>query len=122
MPEVITSIENLSAFQNILQTNPGVVILKLGAEWCVPCKHIQPIVEHGIGLMPENVQCVVLDVDESFEVYAVLKKKRRVNGVPAILAWKQGNVSDLPDEAVVGADPDQVIALFNRCLAFAKNM
>ena len=103
-------------FQLLLQQNPGVVIIKLGAEWCGPCKKIEHPVTEWMKRMPiETIQCIILDIDESFEIYATLKQKKMVNGIPAILAYYQGNVSIIPDDIVVGADLAQVKLFFDRC-------
>lgn len=111
---IITSVDSLTDFQEILRKNVGVVILKMGAEWCGPCKRIHTEVEDGFAAMPENVQKIVLDIDESIELYSYLKKKRRVNGIPAILAWYRGNDTDIPDDGVLGGDSTQVVAFFQR--------
>jgi hypothetical protein len=71
-------------------------------------------------LAPAEVQKVVLDIDESIELYSYLKKKRRVNGIPAILSWNSGNDTDVPDDGVLGGDSAQVIAFFQRILITAN--
>jgi thiol-disulfide isomerase/thioredoxin len=119
---IITSVASTADFHTILQNNPGIVILKMGAEWCGPCKRIQREVEQGFAAMPANVQKVVLDIDESIELYSYLKKKRRVNGIPAILSWNCGNDTDVPDDGVLGGDSAQVIAFFQRVITTAKGL
>ena len=105
-------------FQTLLQNNPGVIIIKLGAEWCGPCKKIEHPVTEWMKRMPrETIQCIILDIDESFEIYATLKQKKMVNGIPAILAYYQGNVSVIPDDIVVGADLPQIKLFFDRCIS-----
>jgi len=113
--KVITSMEKLTDLQNALQNNPGVFIMKLGAEWCGPCKRIEELVNTCMDQAPANVQCAIIDVDEAFEVYGFLKTKRVVNGIPAILGYYQGNLNYIPDEVVIGSDQKQVIAFFQRC-------
>jgi len=113
--EIITTLEKLTDLQNALQNNPGVFIVKLGAEWCGPCKKIEGLVQSCMDQAPENVQCAIIDVDEAFEIYGFLKTKRVVNGIPAILGYYQGNLNYIPDEVVIGSDQKQVIAFFQRC-------
>ena len=117
---IITQVANIGEFQKILSANPGVVLLKMGAEWCGPCKRIHTEVAAGISQMPKSVQVVVVDIDESLELYSYLKNRKRVNGIPALLAWKKGNVSDIPDDVVLGADKTQVIGFFSRCAQAAS--
>jgi len=112
--EVVTRLNNLTEFQNALQNNPGVFIMKLGAEWCGPCKRIEGLVKSCIEQAPANVQCAVIDVDESLDIYSFLKKNRVVNGIPAILAYYQGNMHYVPDDLVIGSDNNQVITFFQR--------
>jgi len=121
-PPIITKLETLVDFQKLLIDNPGVVILKFGAEWCGPCKTIEPTVDKWYSIMPENVQCCKIDVDESFEVYGFLKSKRRINGIPAILAYKKGNINYIPDDMTAGADMNQTNAFFKRCGDFAVTL
>jgi len=112
---IITSIDSLKEFQNLVTVqNPGAVVIKFGAEWCGPCKKIESLVHNCMAQMPANIQCVVLDVDESFEVYAFFKNKRLINGIPAIFAYYHGNTGYVPDDVVVGADNGQILQFFNK--------
>ena len=39
--------------------------------------------------MSNNIRTVTLDIDKSFDVYAALKNKKMLNGIPAILMYKK---------------------------------
>ena len=91
--EIISEITTRDAFFHLLKNNPGLVILKLGAEWCGPCKQIKHIVHAFFATSPSAVVCGDIDVDKSFDFYSMLKSKKMVNGVPVILCYKKGNQS-----------------------------
>lgn len=62
------------------------VLVDFTAEWCVPCKIVDPIIE---SLMPEmdgRAKVFKLDIDDSPEIYGQL----RVNGVPHVLFFNNG--------------------------------
>lgn len=117
----ITEIKSVNDFRMHLQTNPGVFIIKFGADWCKPCKIIENDVLDYFSKMPDNVKCAIIDVDESIELYGFLKKKKMVNGIPALLAYYQGNQDYIPDEFVSGTDKDQLSYFFNTCLQNAAD-
>jgi thiol-disulfide isomerase/thioredoxin len=122
----ITTLPTVQAFSDLLQTNSGLVILKFGAVWCGPCKRIEPLVNQwaeaisGNAALSSRVTIGMLDVDENVEVYAFLKSKRRINGIPAILCWYKGNVNYIPDDMTAGSDVDQTNAFFQRCIQSLK--
>lgn len=111
----IHNLPTCQAFYNLLHENPGIIIIKFGATWCNPCKMIENDVNFYFSKMPENVQCVLVDVDRSKELYAYLKTKRMLNGVPAILCYYKGNTEHIPDEFVIGANKAQIKNLFTVC-------
>lgn len=113
--QIISVFEKRDDFLNLLKVNPGLVIVKFGATWCGPCKRIAHIVEAFFASSPTTVICADVDVDESFELYSFLKNKRMVNGIPAILCYKKGNMGYVPDDIVTGADPNGLDAFFKRC-------
>jgi thioredoxin 1 len=113
--DVICVFNSRDEFLEILKVNPGLIVVKLGATWCGPCKRIAHIVEAFFASSPNSVVCADIDVDESFDFYSFLKSKRMVNGIPAILCYKRGNIGFAPDDMVTGADPGALDAFFKRC-------
>jgi thioredoxin 1 len=115
--EILTEIRDRNHFAELLQTNPGLFIIKFGADWCGPCKKIEGLVQEWFSKTNDKVQCAIIDVDESFDIYAFLKSKKMVNGIPAILCYEKGNHNYVPNDVVIGADVQQVNAFFARNLA-----
>ena len=115
MPSPIIGTVSKAQFGEFLEKNPGLIILKLGATWCGPCKAIEKQVYECIGKMPNNVQSIIIDIDDSFEIYSFLKTKKMVNGIPAILCYEKGNTSYIPTHSVLGSDVQQVNMFFQQC-------
>ena len=113
--EIISEIPTRDDFFRVLQHNPGLVIIKLGAQWCGPCKTIKPAVDGFFASSPPEVVCADLDVDRCTDLYAFLKSKKMVNGIPAILCYKKGNSTYIPDDSNTGSDPNQLHLFFTRC-------
>lgn len=123
---MFTGTLTLNDFKNWLSnTQRDTIIVKLGAEWCGPCKRIESLVHSCMTQIQEripSIECAILDVDQSFEVYAFLKKKRVVNGIPALLVYNKENAHYLPDEFVMGADEPEILALFNRVIQYHNSL
>jgi thioredoxin-like negative regulator of GroEL len=113
--EVISEIANRDAFFTLLQHNPGLIVLKLGAKWCQPCAKIKPAVDGFFASSPPEVVCADIDVDKSFDFYSFLKSKKMVNGIPVLLCYKKGNATYIPDDIITGADPQGLHQFFTRC-------
>lgn len=87
--KIVSEIANREAFFHLLGHNPGLIVLKLGATWCGPCQQIKNVVHGFFASSPEEVICCDIDVDESFDMYALLKSKKMVNGIPVLLCYKK---------------------------------
>lgn len=120
--EIITEIETRQKFLQLLTVNPGLILLKLGAEWCGPCKKVDPYVEEFFRHSPENVMCAILDVDENFDLYAHFKAARITNGIPVVMCFDQGNTTGRPDDSVTGADLSKLNEFFKRCGTKAQQL
>lgn len=113
--QVISEILNRDAFFYLLQNNTGIIVIKLGAEWCGPCKTIKSVVHGFFASSPPEVICADIDVDKCFDFYSFLKSKKMVNGIPALLCYKKGNLTFIPDDMVTGSDSQQLHNFFVRC-------
>lgn len=100
-------------FQELIQQNKSnVLVFKFGAEWCGPCKRAKPIIYTLAASMPSNVIIFDIDVDDSFDLYAWMKSRRQVNGIPVLLAYYPGNETFASNHAITGADPVAIKQFF----------
>jgi thioredoxin 1 len=116
MISTISLIKNLDDFYKLLSNNPGLLIIKFGAEWCGPCKRIENNVLEWFEKMPNNVQTVKIDIDESFELYAHMKYRKMIKSIPGILMYKKGNNTYVFDDAVNTSNLEEIDKFFLRCL------
>jgi len=104
------------------ETSDKLFIIKFGAPWCAPCRKIKPMADatmlklvedHG-----ERVVCVDICIDDDLELYAELKRRRVVRGVPSILAYRGTDMQEpwyQPMDSVSGADEAKISEFFDRC-------
>jgi thiol-disulfide isomerase/thioredoxin len=102
-------------FKELLENNPGLIIIKLGATWCGPCKKIETPVHNFFASSPPDVLCADIDVDINFDFYAFMKSKKMCAGVPTILCYKKGNNTVAPTDGVSGPNLQELDAFFKRC-------
>jgi len=114
---ILTEITDRNHFAQLLQNNPGLFIIKFGADWCGPCKKIEGLVQDWFNKRNDKVQCAMIDVDESFDIYAFLKSKKMVNGIPAILCYEKDNTNYVPNDVIIGANVQQINEFFTRNLS-----
>ena len=108
------SVLNRSNFINeILPQNNGYIILKFTADWCGPCKSIKSLVEEKTKDLPSTIKYYEIDVDEHIDLFSFFKSKKMCKGIPALFAFKKGNLTFVPDHSVLGADSDEITKLFN---------
>lgn len=87
-------------FDELISSNK-VVVIDFGAEWCGPCRQMEPIIE-GLATDYEGVALIgKLDVDENTEVC----EKYGIRNIPTILLFKNGELVD----KIVGAAQKQAL-------------
>jgi thiol-disulfide isomerase/thioredoxin len=83
------------------------IVLKFTADWCGPCKKIQTfvdtLVENKISTLNEEQKkdiflFIEVNVDECVDLYAFLKKKKRINGIPSIFLYKKSIYTTVDNE------------------------
>ena len=109
-----------AAFLKHLAETPNHTVLKLTATWCGPCKQIAEYTRQSSLCLPANVDIIECDVDDSFDLYASLKQKKMVNGIPVFMFYKHGNASLISDLSVTGAEIKALDAFFFRVVAAAN--
>lgn len=115
MPISNQSIKTRLELIKILEENKKIVILKFGAEWCGPCKKIEQTVTKYMESMPDDITCMILDIDECFDLYAFLKTKKVTPSIPVILAYDVGNTNPIaPTDIMLGSNGD-VDRFFQNC-------
>jgi len=105
-----------TAFLTLLKQNPGVLIFKFTADWCKPCQSIKNVVDaHFEKITTDNILCYEIDIDDCFDLFAYMKTKKMMKGIPTMMAYKRGTTSFAPDDSISGADIGDVNAFFDRC-------
>ena len=112
---IIYDINSITEFKELLHNNPGLLIIKFGADWCGPCKIIKDDIHSVFLKMPNNVQSVIVDIDNSIEIYTFLKSKKMINGIPVILCYNKDNITHIPDDSIIGSNKYELMLFFERC-------
>ena len=82
-PTEVVHVEDKGHLQELVQSN-GVVLLDFHADWCGPCKMLEPIVKKLAAETPAAVGKI--DVDELQQVAAEFQ----VRGVPTVVIYSDG--------------------------------
>ena len=108
--EYITALTPVELQQLQTKLTPEhVLIIKFSATWCAPCKIIKPVCDKWLISAPPNVIWAEIDIDESIELFGVLKTKKMIKGVPTLLAFYGNKNKDrthwyIPDDSFSGSD------------------
>lgn len=113
---------------NFLKSTPyEYTILKFQADWCGPCQYIAPKVKQMITNKANEFDgqtnkfiFIEVDVDECFDLYAFLKSKKMVKGIPTIFVYKKDVYmkSDpahmfIPQASISGAKEEEIAKVIN---------
>ena len=99
-------------FTEFIKTKPRGVVIKFTATWCGPCKKVQPLVKECVADGVGKFDYYEIDIDESIDVYAFMKSKRMISGVPTLMFYSTENKTFAPTISITGSGEDQVRDFF----------
>lgn len=84
-------------FEKVVNSNPLLVMVDFGAEWCPPCRAMEPVLEDLAEELDGRVMIGKVDVDANPEIAA----RYGVRNMPTFIIFKNGLLA----ERIVGAQP-----------------
>lgn len=98
----ITSVDNLNKLIEICAENDKYLVIKASAEWCGPCKNIQPKYEKLASELVESAVMTSFDVDE----HQGIAEQFEITAMPTFIVVKGHNII----KKITGADLPSVRA------------
>jgi thioredoxin 1 len=90
------SVTDATFIQDVLQSDK-LVLVDFWAEWCAPCRKVDPLLAEIATEMADKVEIVKLNIDENPETTMAY----RVMSVPTLTIFKGGE----PVKSIAGAKP-----------------
>ena len=84
-------------FDDMIQESQVPVLVDFWAEWCTPCKTMEPMLEEISSLMGEKVSFVKVNVDQARK----LAIRYQIRSVPTLLVFQKGR----PVDTITGVPP-----------------
>ena len=88
-----------ATFDEEIKGSDEPVIVDFWAEWCGPCKLIQPILEEIASEQQGKVKIAKLNIDENLEV----SRRFEVMSIPTLIVFRDGE----PQTRIIGAKGKQ---------------
>lgn len=85
-----TFVTNDQKFEEDISTQAVPVVVDFGAEWCGPCKQLDPILEEIAAENKDKLKIFKLNIDEN----PMTPQKFGVRGIPTIMIFSDGKLID----------------------------
>ena len=120
--DTVPILETRDDLKNYLKsTKIETTFIKYGATWCKPCHMIAPTIEAlNQQVMKANIifNFIDLDVDQCSDLYAFMKQRKMIRGIPVIMCYKKSQYNEdsfyAPSDSVTGASVQDVVNFYMR--------
>ena len=99
----------MNKFQDIIADNTPVLV-DFFAEWCGPCKMMKPVLEELKKKMGNKIIILKIDIDKNIS----LSSEYRIQSVPTLVLWKQGEIIWRQSGAVSLNEVEQILSSYIR--------
>ena len=99
----------MNKFQDIIAGDTPVLV-DFFAEWCGPCKMIKPVLEELKKKMVNKIIILKIDIDKNIS----LSSEYRIQSVPTLVLWKQGEIIWRQSGALSLNELEQVLSSYIR--------
>jgi thioredoxin 1 len=101
---LMSNIENTTdaTFESDIKSSEKLVIVDLWAEWCGPCKMMEPVLEEIARNHQDNVKVMKINIDQNQQTPV----KFNVMNIPTLLFFRDGKEVD----RVIGAVPKKQLS------------
>ena len=99
----------MNKFQDIIAGDTPVLV-DFFAEWCGPCKMIKPVLEELKKKMGNKMIILKIDIDKNIS----LSSEYRIQSVPTLVLWKQGEIIWRQSGALSLNELEQVLSSYIR--------
>ena len=76
-------------FQSVVVNDPRPVLVKFGADWCPPCRHMEKVLDDLAPRVGDRVKIVRINIDEKQN----LASHYRVSSIPRVFLFKNGQIA-----------------------------
>jgi thioredoxin 1 len=94
----------ISEFKSIINSEKPTLV-DFYAEWCGPCKTMQPILKQLKTMVGDNAKIIKIDVDKNGQLSNLYK----IQGVPTLILFKDGQIKWRQSGVVSAKDLEQII-------------
>ena len=95
MEEKKSNITMLEFKEYLCNTEDEVTIIKLGANWCAPCKEATKYMKQVLcEYKGKSFKYFEIDIDENKDMYMFFKRSLGLNGIPSIMIYRKKDYDD----------------------------
>lgn len=99
----------MNKFQDIIAGDTPVLV-DFFAEWCGPCKMMKPVLEELKKKIGNKIIILKIDIDKNIS----LSSEYRIQSVPTLVLWKQGEIIWRQSGALSLNELEQVLSSYIR--------